>query len=171
MSLVLRHRPHKIGITLDANGWADVDALIEGINKAGRVPVTLDDIKHVVNTNDKQRFAFNEDYTKIRANQGHTVSVDVELEETQPPIVLYHGTSANSLQSIMDSGIISKKRLYVHLSSDEETAFKVGKRHGNPVVLTIDVARMYDEGHKFYLSANGVWLTKCVPAVYIMRQH
>jgi len=167
MSQVLRHRPEKIGITLDKNGWTNVDALIEGMNKSGRIPVTLDDVKYVVATNDKQRFTFNEDFTKIRANQGHSIPVDVELEETAPPAVLYHGTSTGSLQSILENGIIARRRLYVHLSGDIETAIKVGKRHGKPVVLNIDAVKMYKEGYKFFLSANGVWLTEKVPIEYV----
>jgi putative RNA 2'-phosphotransferase len=167
LSLILRHRPEKAGITLDGNGWADVDELIEGANKTGRVAITLDDIMEVVSTNDKQRFAFNNDYTKIRANQGHSVSVDVELTEMQPPNILYHGTSTKSLQGIMANGIRPKSRLYVHLSEDVETAGRVGKRHGTPIILSIDAGKMNKEGVTFYLSANGVWLTKCVPVAYI----
>ena len=167
LSLILRHRPERIGISLDANGWADVTALLEGANKNRQVALTLDDIKEVVATNDKQRFAFNDDHTKIRANQGHSVSVDVELEEAEPPAVLYHGTSTNSIQGILESGIRSRSRLYVHLSVDEETARRVGKRHGKPIILNIDAEKMHGEGYKFYLSANRVWLTKHVPVAYI----
>ena len=169
LSLILRHRPEKAGISLDENGWADIAALIEGANKTHRIAITLDDIREVVATNDKQRFTFNDDYTKIRANQGHSASVDVELEETQPPAVLYHGTSTNSMHGIMANGIRPESRLYVHLSSDKETASKVGERHGKPIVLYIDAGKMHREGFKFYLSANGVWLTKCVPVVYIRQ--
>jgi len=170
LSLILRHRPEVINITLDENGWADVDALMKGMNRTRHVPITIDNIKEVVATNDKQRFAFNDDCSKIRANQGHSVSVDVELEEVQPPAVLYHGTSAKSMQGIMANGIQSKNRLYVHLSDDTETAGNVGKRHGNPIILCIDSDKMYKEGFKFYVSANGVWLTKVVPAVYILQK-
>ena len=171
LSLVLRHRPERIGISLDANGWADVAALLEGANKNRQVAITLDDIKEVVATNDKQRFAFNDDHTKIRANQGHSVSVDVELKESQPPAVLYHGTSTSSIQGITADGIHPKSRLYVHLSVDEETARKVGRRHGSPVILSIDAEKMHGEGYKFYLSANGVWLTESVPVSYITNLH
>jgi putative RNA 2'-phosphotransferase len=162
LSLVLRHKPEKAGITLDANGWADVAALIEGMNESGRTAVTIENIKEVVASNDKQRFAFSDDYTKIRANQGHSVSVDVELVETEPPAVLFHGTAAGSVRGIFENGIRPKTRLYVHLSADEETAVKVGRRHGKPVVLSIDAARMHEDGYKFFLSANGVWLTEYV---------
>ena len=169
LSLILRHRPEKAGIALDGNGWADVDELINGANKTRRVAITLDDMKEVVATNDKQRFAFNDDYTKIRANQGHSISVDVELAETQPPNILYHGTSTNSMQGIMANGIRPKSRLYVHLSGDVDTATKVGKRHGLPIVLSIDSDKMHRDGLKFYLSANGVWLTEYVPVTYIKQ--
>jgi len=169
MSLILRHRPEKINISLDENGWANISDLVKGINKDWESKYTIDDIKEVVSTNDKQRFSFNKNYTKIRANQGHSVSVDVELSEDKPLNTLYHGTSLPSLQGIMINGIQSKKRLYVHLSSNEATANDVGRRHGKPVVLKIDAVRMYEDGYKFYLSVNGVWLTKCVPASYISK--
>lgn len=168
MSLVLRHAPSKAGITLDENGWANVDSLIKGMNKAGNIVVTLEDMKEVVATNDKQRFRFNDDYTKIRANQGHSVSVDVELVEKEPPAILYHGTADRFLQSIRTDGLKPQSRLYVHLSSDNETAVKVGRRHGKPMVLVINAAKMYKDGFKFYLSENGVWLTDSVPAEYIL---
>lgn len=168
ISLVLRHDPSQANITLDENGWADVTALIKGMNSAGRILITLDELKDIVATSDKQRFKFNEDYTKIRANQGHSVSVDVELKETQPPAILYHGTADRFLQSIKTDGLKPRSRLYVHLSGDRETAVKVGSRHGKPVVLTINADKMNKDGFKFYLSDNGVWLTGSVPAEYIM---
>jgi len=130
--------------------------------------ITLDDIKEVVATNEKQRFSFNDDYTKIRANQGHSVSVDVELNEVEPPDILYHGTFEKALYAIKMNGIQAQSRIYVHLSVDEETAVNVGKRHGKPVVLNIDAAKMYKDGFTFYLSVNGVWLTKSVPSEYII---
>jgi putative RNA 2'-phosphotransferase len=167
MSLVLRHAPEKAGITLDKNGWADVKKLISGINKMRHTNVTLEDIKEVVETNDKQRYKFNDDYTKIRANQGHSVSVDIEMAEKEPPEVLYHGTAYRFINSIKAEGLKPKSRLYVHLSADTETAVNVGKRHGSPVVLTIDTAKMHEDGYKFYLSENGVWQTLAVPAEYI----
>ena len=166
MSLVLRHNPQSIGITLDSNGWADAQALIDGMNRKGQ-RVTLEILKEVVAANDKQRFKFNEDYTKIRANQGHSVIVDVELKETQPPDILYHGTAARFAASIKNEGLIAKSRLHVHLSGDKQTAEKVGSRHGKPVVLTINSAKMHQDGYKFYLSENNVWLTNAVPVEYI----
>ena len=142
MSLILRHHPEAAGITLDQNGWADTAALLNGMNKSGHA-ITLEQMKEVVAENDKQRFRFSDDYTKIRANQGHSVAVDVELTETMPLDVLYHGTAARFIQSIKKEGLIPKGRLYVHLSGNRETALKVGQRHGSPVVLTIDAAEMY----------------------------
>ena len=120
-------------------------------------------------TDDKQRYKFNDDYTKIRANQGHSISVDVELQEAMPPALLYHGTAARFIQAIRNDGLISKSRLYVHLSKDAETAVKVGGRHGKAAVLTIDSAGMYENGYKFFLSDNNVWLTKAIPAAYILQ--
>ena len=168
LALVLRHKPEKIGLTLDEHGWADVDELIEKTVRSGR-ELDRESLEYIVRTNDKKRYAFNEDHTKIRASQGHTIPVDVELEETVPPDVLYHGTAESSLPSIMDKGLLKMKRLYVHLSKDVSTAIKVGQRHGKPVVLLIDSARMYKDGYKFYLSANSVWLTEHVPAEYLQK--
>jgi putative RNA 2'-phosphotransferase len=167
MSLVLRHQPDKAGITLDKNGWADVSQLIRGMNNARRTHVTLEIIKEVVADNDKQRFTFNEDYTKIRANQGHSISVDVQMKEANPPAVLYHGTVSKYIQAIKAEGLKPQSRLYVHLSGDRETAIKVGSRRGSPVILTIDAAKMHADGYKFYLSENGVWQITAVPAEYI----
>lgn len=168
LALVLRHKPEKIGLTLDEHGWADVDELIEKTVRSGR-KLDRESLEYIVRTNDKKRYAFNEDHTKIRASQGHTIPVDVELEETVPPDVLYHGTAEISLPSIMDKGLLKMKRLYVHLSKDVSTAIKVGQRHGKPVVLLIDSGRMYKDGYKFYLSANSVWLTEHVPAEYLQK--
>jgi len=169
MSLVLRHNPQKIGINLDDNGWVDTDLLLLGMQKSG-YKVTLDELKEIVATNDKQRFKFNDNYTKIRANQGHSVAVDVEMKEVAPPNILYHGTATRFLSAIQSEGLISKNRLHVHLSSDKETASKVGSRHGKPVILTISAAKMQADGFVFYLSENGVWLVNAVPPKYINFQ-
>lgn len=166
ISLVLRHKPDEAGISLDEHGWANVAELIEGINETGR-KINMEILEEIVRTDLKQRYSFNEDKTLIRANQGHSVPVDVELEEQQPPHVLYHGTADRFLESIMAEGLKPMNRLYVHLSKEEETAVKVGKRHGNPVVLKVNAKEMYDDGKKFYLSQNGVWLTKHVDKKYI----
>jgi putative RNA 2'-phosphotransferase len=168
ISPILRHNPQAIGITLDSGGWADTNALISGMNVKGR-SITVEQLKEIVASNDKQRFKFNDDYSKIRANQGHSVPVDVGLKETQPPDVLYHGTASRFIGAIQGKRLIPQSRLYVHLSADTETAYKVGKRYGKPVVLTIDSSRMYKDGFRFYLSANNVWLISAIPAEYIER--
>ena len=161
ISLILRHKPETIGITLDEHGWANVDELIRGVN------IDLKTLEQIVATDDKQRYSFNEDKTLIRANQGHSIPVDVELEEVQPPEFLWHGTAKKYEYSIYNSGLIPKSRLYVHLSSDVETAVNVGARHGEVLLLRVDAKTMYQDGYKFYLSKNGVWLTKHVPREYL----
>ncbi len=165
ISLVLRHKPDAAGIQLDEHGWANVDELIQGINNTGR-KIDMDTLEEIVRTDNKQRYSFNDTKTLIRANQGHSISVDVELDEKQPPQYLYHGTADRFLDSIMSEGLRPMSRLYVHLSKDEETAVKVGKRHGKPVVLKIKAEKMWKDGIKFYLSQNGVWLTKYVDKEY-----
>ena len=167
MSLILRHKPETIGITLDEHGWANVDELIEGISKTHEFD--MDILEEIVRTDEKQRYSFNEDKTKIRANQGHSVQVDVELEETEPPEELWHGTGEKFVSAIDEQGLIPKSRLYVHLSKDEETAKKVGSRHGRPVLYIVSSGQMYRDGYKFYLSKNGVWLTKKVPVKYLKK--
>lgn len=166
ISLVLRHKPDAAGIQLEEHGWANVDELIKGIKNTGRT-IDMDILEEIVRTDNKQRYSFNEDKTLIRANQGHSIPVDVELEEKQPPQYIYHGTPERFLDSIMAEGLKPMSRLYVHLSKDEETAVKVGKRHGEPVVLKIRAEEMWKEGIKFYISQNGVWLTKYVDIKYI----
>ena len=169
ISLILRHKPEVIGITLDEHGWADIHALIDGINATGRHHLTQETLEEIVRTDEKQRYAFNEDHTRIRANQGHSISVDVELEQRTPPSVLYHGTGEKYADAIGREGLIPKSRLYVHLSSDMETARKVGSRHGRPVIYQVDCRSMVQDGYSFFLSANKVWLTKEVPARYLSR--
>ena len=167
IALILRHKPEAIGITLDEHGWADVDALIAGIAKTRLFDREM--LEEIVRTDEKQRYSFNEDGTLIRANQGHSIPVDVELEKKNPPAVLYHGTGKKYAESIEAQGLIPKSRLYVHLSADPQTAGKVGSRHGSPVVYQIDTGRMAADGYDFYLSANGVWLTKAVPPEYLEK--
>ena len=169
ISLILRHKPETIGISLDEHGWADVRELIEGINASGNYHLDVELLEEIVRTDKKQRYSFNEDHTMIRANQGHSIPVDVELEEKTPPAVLYHGTGEKYTESIDSQGLIPKSRLYVHLSSDMETAKNVGSRHGRPVIYQVDCASMVEAGYKFYLSANHVWLTKEVPAKYLRK--
>lgn len=161
MSLILRHKPEEIGIKLDEHGWANVSELIEGIST--RYPFSFDILEEIVRTDSKQRYSFNEDKTLIRANQGHSIPVDVELELRVPPEYLWHGTGEKYMESINRSGLVSKSRLYVHLSSDEATAISVGKRHGKPVLYRVRSGDMSMQGYKFYISKNGVWLTKMVP--------
>ena len=169
ISLILRHKPEAVGITLDKHGWADVHALIDGINATGRHHLTQETLEEIVRTDEKQRYAFNEDHTRIRANQGHSISVDVELEQRTPPSVLYHGTGEKYVDAIDQQGLIPKGRLYVHLSADVETAKKVGSRHGKSVIYQVDCQKMAMDGYIFYLSANHVWLTKRVPARYLSK--
>lgn len=168
ISMILRHKPEEIGITLDEHGWADVQALIEGVNKTH--PLTMEILEEIVRTDEKGRYSFNEDHTLIRANQGHSIPVDVELEKQIPPRYLYHGTGEKYRASIDEIGLIPKSRLYVHLSADIETAINVGKRHGKPVVYRVWSGLMHKNGFDFYKSVNGVWLTGEVPAKYIKRE-
>ena len=166
LALILRHKPEVIGIKLDSNGWADVDELIHKIsNKDTYFDIGV--LHNIVNTDKKGRYSFNDDKTKIRANQGHSIEVDVELEEVTPPKYLYHGTATRFIEGIMKNGLISKGRLYVHLSDKMDVALEVGRRHGNPILLTINTRRMVHDGYKFYISDNGVYLTKIVPYKYI----
>ena len=170
LSLILRHNPSAAGVSLDEHGWANVDELIAGVNAAAGYSLTMEMLEEIVRTDGKQRYSFNEDHTLIRANQGHSIPVDVELEELNPPDILYHGTGEKYTESIDRQGLLPKSRLYVHLSADTETARKVGQRHGKPVIYRVDCKRMAEDGYKFYRSANMVWLTKKVPARYIAKQ-
>lgn len=165
LAYILRHNPSAVGITLDEFGWAKVNELILGVQKTGR-NIDIKILEEIVATDDKRRCAFNEDKSKIRACQGHSFPVDLELEERVPPEFLYHGTAEKYLKSITSQGIEKRSRNFVHLSKDEITAINVGRRHGKPVVLKIDAGRMYENGYKFYLSVNGVWLTEFVPFEY-----
>ena len=167
ISLILRHKPEVIGISLDEHGWAKVDELIAGIAKTRKF--NMDMLEEIVRTDEKQRYSFNEDRTLIRANQGHSIPVDVELEEAEPPEELWHGTGEKFTASIEAQGLIPKSRLYVHLSKDEDTAVRVGQRHGKPVLYIVRAGEMRRDGYQFYLSRNGVWLTKEVPVKYLRR--
>ena len=166
ISLVLRHKPEAAHITLDEHGWANVEELLSGINDTGR-KIYMEILEEIVITDNKQRYSFNQDKTLIRANQGHSVPVDVELKEQEPPDFLFHGTATRFLDSIINEGLKPMSRLYVHLSKDIETALKVGRRHGAPVILKIHSEDMYKDGYMFYLSENGVWLTKKVDVKYL----
>ena len=166
LSLVLRHQPQAIGLALDPNGWVDVADLIRRANAAGR-PLTRDMLDRVVAENDKKRFAFSDDGTRIRASQGHSVEVDLALTPVAPPDTLFHGTAVAFVPSIRAKGLIPGKRQHVHLSADAGTATAVGRRHGVPVVLTVRAGEMTAAGHQFYRSANGVWLTAHVPPAFL----
>ena len=168
VSLILRHKPEIIGIQLDEHGWANVDGLIAEISKTRKFNREM--LEEIVRTDNKQRFTFNEDKTKIRANQGHSIPVDVELPVAIPPETLWHGTGEKYVASIDQQGLIPKGRLYVHLSSDATTATKVGSRHGKPVLYIVKTKEMYDDGYSFFLSKNGVWLTKEVPVKYLIKE-
>lgn len=167
ISLILRHKPEVIKITLDEHGWADVDELIWGVARTH--PLTMEMLEKIVAEDEKQRYSFNEDRTLIRANQGHSIPVDVELPVEDPPEILYHGTGEKYTASIDRQGLLPKSRLYVHLSEGQETAVKVGGRHGRPVVYEVLSGEMAREGHIFYRSVNGVWLVKNVPVGYLKK--
>lgn len=167
LSLVLRHQPEKIGLALDPQGWADVDELLAKAQQAG-VPVTLDILQAVVESNDKKRFAFSEDRRRIRAQQGHSIEVELGLDPAAPPEELFHGTADRFLDSIRAQGLVAGKRQHIHLSPDGDTAVRVGQRHGRPVVLRVLAGRMHQDGFPFYVSGNGVWLTEVVPARYLV---
>ena len=162
----LRHAPHDLGLTLQPGGWVPVDYLLSAARRHG-FPISYDDLVECVETNDKQRYSFDVSGELIRANQGHSVEVDLQLEEREPPQTLYHGTVARFLPSILQDGLIRGRRHHVHLSKDVETATKVGARRGKPVILKVDAGQMHRDGHTFYLSANGVWLTDAVPPEYL----
>ena len=168
MSLVLRHQPGEIDLHLDENGWANVEELIQKMNAMG-IRVNIETMKTIVDTNDKKRFAFNEDMTMIRASQGHSIEIDLALIPAEPPEFLYHGTGEKNVEIILTEGIRKMKRQHVHLSGDKTTATNVGARHGKPVVLTIRSGDMRKHGILFYLSANGVWLTDFIDVKYISK--
>lgn len=166
LSLILRHKPETIGLSLDDNGWANVQELLQKIAIFGK-KFNAEMLEQIVIQNDKQRFAFSDDGLKIRANQGHSLSIDLKLNPTTPPIQLYHGTAKRNLASIQAKGLLKQNRHHVHLSENKATAIAVGKRYGSPVVLTIDSLRMHEQGIVFYCSANGVWLTDHVAIQYL----
>ncbi|MER5463403.1 RNA 2'-phosphotransferase [Streptomyces sp. NPDC002668] len=164
LSKHLRHQPERIGIVLDENGWVPVDELMRSAAEHG-FRITRAELDHVVAVNDKQRFTI--DGTRIRANQGHSVEVDLDLPPAEPPAYLYHGTVAGSLDAIRDEGLRAMNRHHVHLSPDRETATRVGARRGRPVVLSVHAGAMHEAGHLFHVSANGVWLTDAVPPEFL----
>jgi putative RNA 2'-phosphotransferase len=166
LSLVLRHKPEEIGITLDSAGWVGVKDLLQA-SAAHAFPISMEELKRVVETNDKKRFAFSEDETRIRASQGHSVEVDLQYEPAVPPEILFHGTAERFLASIQAQGLLKGKRHHVHLSRDILTALKVGQRYGKPVLLQVKSGEMHREGQLFFISTNGVWLTDHVPPAHL----
>lgn len=166
LSLILRHEPQRIGLVLDPNGWANIEELLRRANEHG-AELNRELLDQVVAENDKKRFAISSDGLRIRANQGHSVNVELNLPSTPPPERLFHGTASRFLDSIRSQGLIPGKRRHVHLSPDAVTARRVGQRHGRPVVPEIRAGRMASEGHVFYISENGVWLTERVPVEFI----
>lgn len=165
LSLVLRHHPEMIGITLDRYGWADVDELVKGVQK--KTSFSRQQLEELVRNDAKQRYSFNADHTKIRANQGHSISVDLEVEPLVPPDILWHGSARRFHSSIKKNGLLSGSRLYIHLSLDPETSQKVGARHGKPIIYQAMSGKMHQDGYIFYRSLNGVWPTKYVPVKYL----
>jgi putative RNA 2'-phosphotransferase len=166
LSYLLRHRPGAIGLELDGAGWARIDDLVR-LTASGREPFTRELILEIVRTNDKQRFAVSSDGERIRANQGHSIDVDLGLAPCEPPAVLYHGTAERFLASIRDEGLRKRSRQHVHLSADHATAVVVGARHGTAVVLVVDAAAMRAEGIEFFRAGNGVWLVDAVPPRFL----
>ncbi|WP_124112297.1 RNA 2'-phosphotransferase [Palleronia sp. THAF1] len=166
LAKVLRHEPDLIDIQLDRHGWVQVDELLRKLKKVGH-GLSKDELRHIVETNDKKRFSISEDGRRIRAAQGHSIEVDLGLPATRPPETLYHGTASQNLDKIFEGGLDPGRRRQVHLSPDPETATRVGRRHGKPIVLRVDARRMHADGWTFFCSDNGVWLTDAVPAEYL----
>jgi putative RNA 2'-phosphotransferase len=165
----LRHDPEGLGLTLAPGGWVPIDALMAGCRHRN-FHFSREELDYVVANNNKQRFTIDETGTRIRANQGHSVEIDLQLELLTPPDVLYHGTAQHFLEGILKMGVSKMARHHVHLSVDTQTAHAVGVRHGKPVVLRIDSAAMSRDGYEFYRSDNGVWLTDTIPPQYIQPE-
>jgi putative RNA 2'-phosphotransferase len=166
LSKHLRHQPERLGLELAAGGWVRVDDLLAALAR-NNFPITRERLEAVVAHNDKQRFSFDPTGTLIRANQGHSTEVDLQLEPATPPALLYHGTGAQNVEAIRRDGLKKMARHHVHLSVDLPTATRVGARHGKPVVFAVDAAAMHRAGHTFFVSANGVWLVESVPPEYL----
>lgn len=163
LSYILRHKPDAIDLKLDAQGWASIKCIIEKSD----IEITEAAIREVVASSDKKRFIISDDGLCIRANQGHSIDIDLGLKPKEPPEILYHGTANRFLDEIKIHGLQPKNRQYVHLSDNLETAMKVGQRHGKAVVLSIPARSMHKSGHLFFQAENGVWLIKAVPAQFI----
>jgi len=169
LSLILRHKPESIGLKLEKDGWVDVLELIEKMKKHNthNHAITFDILEYIVNNDNKMRYSFNENRSKIRANQGHSTDVSVKFKKINPPKFLYHGTSIDKITSINKSGLKSMNRQYVHLSGDVKTAIKVGSRHGIPIILVIKAQEMHNDGIDIFISENNVYLTKKVETKYL----
>jgi putative RNA 2'-phosphotransferase len=167
LSKHLRHAPEELGLALEPGGWVEIDTLLAACVKHG-FPVSREQLDEVVRTSDKKRYSYDEAGTRIRANQGHSTDVDLQLQPVEPPALLYHGTADKNVTEILAFGLLKMKRHHVHLSLDIATAIKVGQRHGKPVILAIESAAMQTRGHLFYCSVNGVWLTDHVPAEFLL---
>lgn len=166
LCLILRHKPETVGVELDKKGWTDVTLLIENLKKKGKI-IDFKLLNQIVETDNKNRFSFNETFDKIRANQGHSIKIDLGYEAQQPPKTLYHGTATRLVKSILKNGLDKRNRHHVHLSLDVKSAIEVGQRHGEPFVFKVMAGQMFKDGIKFYLSENGVWLTDNVPVKYL----
>lgn len=166
ISYVLRHAPEKLKLEMDENGWVNTEELVQKLNN--KTPnFNMKNLETVVEENNKKRFAFNSDKSKIRANQGHSIKIDLAYEPTEPPEFLYHGTAIRNIESIKNQGLIKGNRHHVHLSADKATALNVGQRHGKPVILIIETKKMHEAGHEFFISENQVWLAEVIPAEFI----
>jgi putative RNA 2'-phosphotransferase len=166
LSLVLRHKPEEIGLKLNDEGWAHIEDLIDNSKQKG-FDLTIELLKRVVENNDKKRFSFSEDFSKIRANQGHSIDVNLQLKPTQPPVVLYHGTIKKNITSIFEKGLLKQNRNYIHLTNNYDLACTIGKRYGSPVVLEVAALQMHSKGYDFFISKNEVWLTDHIPPEFI----
>jgi putative RNA 2'-phosphotransferase len=170
LSLILRHQPETVGLKLDAAGWVEVDVLLAACSKH-RKPIARELLDRVVAENNKKRFAFSEDGLRIRASQGHSIDVELGYEAADPPATLFHGTAERNLAPIQAQGLLKQQRHHVHLTADRETALNVGRRHGKPALLIVAAQRMVEDGHQFFISANGVWLTETVPQEYLSTEN
>ena len=166
LSLVLRHKPEHIGLTLDPQGWVDIDVLIARSASSG-MPFAQSELLALVRASDKQRFSVSADGLRSRAAQGHSVGIELGLEPSTPPVILFHGTASKNLDAILAVGLRPQSRVHVHLSADSETAHRVGARHGKPVVLQVASGPMHDQGYKFFRADNGVWLCDAVPPQFL----
>jgi putative RNA 2'-phosphotransferase len=166
LSLILRHQPEQYGLKLEPNGWTQVDDVIKSCSAHGH-PLTLEELREIVDTNEKKRFSFDESGLRIRANQGHSTTVDIEFQIQEPPAILFHGTAERNVAAILAEGLKKMSRHHVHLSADTETARKVGIRYDKPVIFEIDATAMRNDGHEFRVSENGVWLVESVPPAFL----